>query len=147
MDDASAKVIDLIFGRWRSQILYTGVKVGVFDALASGPKNAVQVAHELDVDAGMLYRLMRALGSLELLKCVPSTSSITGWCPALLWSSPTPGRLSMWCGVSGPFTHYWAEQGRGADGLQRPLVPRSRFPPQLTLSVRGAADKAVHLMR
>ncbi len=67
MDDAGAKVIDLIFGRWRSQILYTGVKLGVFDALASGPKNAARVASELDVDAGMLYRLMRALGSLELL--------------------------------------------------------------------------------
>jgi O-methyltransferase domain/Dimerisation domain len=67
MDDAGAKVIDLIFGRWRSQILYTGVKLGVFDALASGPRNAVGVARELDVDAGLLYRLMRALGSLELL--------------------------------------------------------------------------------
>jgi hypothetical protein len=42
--------------------------LGVFDALASGPKNAVSVARELDVDAGMLYRLMRALGSLELLQ-------------------------------------------------------------------------------
>ena len=68
MDHASAKVIDLIFGRWRSQILYTGVKLGVFDALASSPKSAVRVASELGVDADMLYRLMRALGSLELLK-------------------------------------------------------------------------------
>ena len=67
MEDAGTKVVDLIFGRWRSQILYTGVKLGVFDALASGPKNAVRVARELDVDAGMLYRLMRALGSLALL--------------------------------------------------------------------------------
>src|SRR5437867_1279191 len=67
MDDAGAQVIDLIFGRWRSQILYTGVKLGVFDVLASGPQNAVSVASELDVDAGMLYRLMRALGSLDLL--------------------------------------------------------------------------------
>jgi O-methyltransferase domain/Dimerisation domain len=67
MNDAGAKVVDLIFGRWRSQILYTGVKLGVFDALASGPKNAGRVASELDVDANMLYRLMRALGSLELL--------------------------------------------------------------------------------
>jgi hypothetical protein len=67
MDDASAKVIDLIFGRWRSQILYAGVKLGVFDALASGPRRAVSVGSALDVDAGMLYRLMRALGSLELL--------------------------------------------------------------------------------
>jgi hypothetical protein len=67
MDDAGAKVIDLIFGRWRSQILYAGVKLGVFDALASDPRSAVSVASALDVDAGMLYRLMRALGSLELL--------------------------------------------------------------------------------
>ena len=67
MEDAGAQVIDLIFGRWRSQILYTGVKLGVFDTLASGPRSAVSVASALDVDAGLLYRLMRALGSLGLL--------------------------------------------------------------------------------
>jgi O-methyltransferase domain/Dimerisation domain len=67
MDDAGARVIDLIFGRWRSQILYAGVKLGVFDALASGPKSAVSMASALDVDADLLYRLMRALGSLGLL--------------------------------------------------------------------------------
>jgi hypothetical protein len=67
MEDASAQVIDLIFGRWHSQILYTGVKLGVFDALANGPTSAVSVASALDVDAGLLYRLMRALGSLGLL--------------------------------------------------------------------------------
>lgn len=68
MDDAGAKVLDLIFGRWRSQILYVGVQFGIFDTLASGPRSAVSVASALEVDAGMLYRLMRALGSLELLK-------------------------------------------------------------------------------
>ena len=67
MDDAGGKVIDLIFGRWRSQILYAGVKLGVFEALAHGPQSAVRVARELEVDAGLLYRLMRALGSLGLL--------------------------------------------------------------------------------
>lgn len=68
MDNAGAKVVDLIFGRWRSQILYTGVKLGVFDALAGGPASAVRVASELNVDSGILYRLMRALGSLDLLQ-------------------------------------------------------------------------------
>ena len=67
MDDASTKVLDLIFGRWRSQILYAGVKLGVFDALASGPREADDIASALHVDAALLYRLMRALGSLELL--------------------------------------------------------------------------------
>jgi hypothetical protein len=68
MVDANAQVIDLIFGRWRSQILYAGVKLGIFDALVQEPKNAASVAVELDADAGMIYRLMRALGSLGLLQ-------------------------------------------------------------------------------
>src|SRR5690348_10681801 len=65
--DVSGQVVELIFGRWRSQILYAGIKLGVFEALASGPGNAVRVASELKLDAGLLYRLMRALGSLGLL--------------------------------------------------------------------------------
>jgi hypothetical protein len=68
MEDTGAQVIDLIFGRWRSQILYTGVKLGVFDALVNGPQSAVSLASALEVDAGLLYRLLRALGSLELLQ-------------------------------------------------------------------------------
>ena len=67
MDDAEAKVIELIFGSWRSQLLYAGVQLGVFDALRCGPVSADQVARELQVDARLLYRLMRALGSLELV--------------------------------------------------------------------------------
>lgn len=68
LEDAGGKVIDLIFGRWRSQILYAGLMLGVFDALVSGPRSAARVASELELDPGMLYRLMRALGSLGLLK-------------------------------------------------------------------------------
>jgi hypothetical protein len=67
MDNPGGKVIDLIFGRWRSQILYTGVKLGVFDALASGSKSAADIARELGLDPSASYRLLRALGSLELL--------------------------------------------------------------------------------
>jgi hypothetical protein len=67
MDDAGAKVIDLMFGRKRSHMLSVGVTLGVFDALAHGPRSAASVASALNVDAGLLYRLIRALGSLELL--------------------------------------------------------------------------------
>ena len=52
MNDPAGKVIDLIFGRWRSQILYTGVKLGVFDALANCPRSAVSLATEFDLDPG-----------------------------------------------------------------------------------------------
>jgi O-methyltransferase domain/Dimerisation domain len=62
------KVLDLIFGRWRSQILYAGVKLGIFDALRTGPKTAAVTARELALDPSLAYRLLRALGSLELLR-------------------------------------------------------------------------------
>jgi hypothetical protein len=67
MDAAEAKVLDLIFGSWRSQVLYAGVQLGVFEALGRGPASAGQVASALQVDPRLLYRLLRALGSLELL--------------------------------------------------------------------------------
>jgi ubiquinone/menaquinone biosynthesis C-methylase UbiE len=67
MADPQAKVLDLIFGRWRSQILYVGVKLGIFDALGKGPNNASAIAHELGLDPSLTHRLMRALGSLDLL--------------------------------------------------------------------------------
>ena len=68
MDAAAGKTIELIFGRWRSQILYTGVKLGVFDAIAAGSDTAAKAAGELRVDSEALYRLMRALGAIGLLE-------------------------------------------------------------------------------
>jgi hypothetical protein len=62
------EVLDLIYGRWRSQILYASAVLGIFDHLARDyAKQAEAVAAELHVDAGLLYRLMRALSSLGLL--------------------------------------------------------------------------------
>ncbi len=60
-------VMDMIFGRWRSQITYTGVKLGVFDALGQVGMDAVLLAKELRVDPALSYRLLRALASLGLL--------------------------------------------------------------------------------
>jgi hypothetical protein len=36
MPNAPELVVDLIFGRWRSQILYAGAALGVFDHLGQG---------------------------------------------------------------------------------------------------------------
>ncbi len=67
MSDAKAHVTDLIFGRWRSQTLYAGVELGVFDVVGDHPTHAVEIADLLDIDRGYGYRLLRALGSLGLL--------------------------------------------------------------------------------
>jgi predicted transcriptional regulator len=62
------KTLDLIIGRWRSQILYTGVELGVFEYVSSQPKNASEIAKVLNLDYNLAYRLLRALGSLGLLR-------------------------------------------------------------------------------
>jgi hypothetical protein len=62
------KTLDIIFGRWRSQILYAGVKLGIFDCVTSVPKNATYIANELKLDCALTYRLLRALASLGLLR-------------------------------------------------------------------------------
>ena len=62
------KTLDIIFGRWKSQILYAGVKLRVFDCITSDPKKMSDIAKELNLDFELTYRLLRALGSLGFLK-------------------------------------------------------------------------------
>jgi hypothetical protein len=63
------RIVDLIFGRWKSQILYCGVRLGIFEVLEEdSPKSCDNVARELILDPIMAYRLMRALSLLGLLK-------------------------------------------------------------------------------
>lgn len=65
------KVVDIIFGRWKSQILYSGVKLGIFDLVSSVPLSAEKIAKELALDPALSYRLLRALSSVGLLKEAP----------------------------------------------------------------------------
>jgi hypothetical protein len=62
------KVVDIIFGRWKSQILYSGVKLGIFNVVNSVPRSAPEIASELGLNPPLLYRLLRALGSIGLLQ-------------------------------------------------------------------------------
>lgn len=62
------KVLDIVFGRWKSQILYAGVKLGVFDCVTSDIRNTSDIAKQLNLDSVLTYRLLRALSSLGFLK-------------------------------------------------------------------------------
>lgn len=68
MSSVYENVMDIIFGRWRSQILYAGVKLGVFEFLDSNPRNINEIAQGLALDPVLSYRLLRALASIGLLK-------------------------------------------------------------------------------
>lgn len=68
MDNSSGHVLDLLFGRWRSQILYAGTELGVFESLnGATAKRSTRIAQELSLDPALLYRLLRALASLGLM--------------------------------------------------------------------------------
>ena len=49
-------------------IIYTGVKLGIFDLVGSVPLSAEKIVKELALDLALSYRLLRALGSIGLLK-------------------------------------------------------------------------------
>ena len=66
--DPQVRVTDLIFGRWKSRILYAGVKLGFIEALQPGAKSADAITSELTLDPAMGYRLLRAMASIGLLQ-------------------------------------------------------------------------------
>ena len=69
MNPAADQVMDLIFGRWRSQILSAGTELGVFDHLDKRrAKTAETLAAELGADPTLLYRLLRAQAAIGLLE-------------------------------------------------------------------------------
>jgi hypothetical protein len=68
MPGSNDHVIDLIFGRWRSQPRYAGGECGVFDGGDDHPVHAVEIVDRVDIDPEEGYRLPRALGSLGLLE-------------------------------------------------------------------------------
>lgn len=61
------KAVDMMLGRWKSQILYTGAKLGIFESLDRTPKHSSEIARHLNLDASLTYRLLRALASLGFL--------------------------------------------------------------------------------
>jgi hypothetical protein len=68
MPAPAEQVIDLIFGRWRSQILAAGTELGIFDRMdATTPRGAGELAAAMGLDPALLYRLLRALAAIGLL--------------------------------------------------------------------------------
>lgn len=67
MSDPKQMLLDTIFGRWRSQILYAGVSLGIFEELTEKPLGSNAVAEKLRLDPIMTYRLMRAMACLGVL--------------------------------------------------------------------------------
>jgi hypothetical protein len=73
MKTASEEVLDLIFlGKSSGQTLCAAAELGLFDHMSQDKaRSAGEVAAEIDMDLGLLHRLLRALTSLGLLTETP----------------------------------------------------------------------------
>ncbi|HEX5144760.1 MAG TPA: methyltransferase [Mycobacterium sp.] len=61
-------LMELGFGAWLTQALYTAIRLGIANELAAGPLPADEVARRVGADPGATYRLMRALASRSVFK-------------------------------------------------------------------------------
>jgi hypothetical protein len=65
------RLLELIGGKWTTQAVGVAAELGIAEALAQGPRDAVSLARDLGCDAGALYRLLRALCSVEVCREEP----------------------------------------------------------------------------
>lgn len=63
-----APVLDLLTAFRRSKVLFAAAELGVFDALAGGPKPVAELATAVNADPDALDRLLGACVSLDLLR-------------------------------------------------------------------------------
>jgi len=63
-----APVLDLLEAFRRSKTMFAAVSLGVFDALAAGPKSLAQLAGDLEANLDALERLLGACVGLQLLR-------------------------------------------------------------------------------
>jgi 3-hydroxy-5-methyl-1-naphthoate 3-O-methyltransferase len=85
-------VLGLITGYWNSMALFAATDVGVFTALASGPKRAPALAAELGVSERPLRMLLGAMAGLGLLEARDEEFSNTALANAFLVEG-RPGSL------------------------------------------------------
>jgi orsellinic acid C2-O-methyltransferase len=64
--DLASRLRRIIGGKWMTQATYVAAELRIPDLLATGPKSAAELASAMECDPPSLWRLMRALVTLEL---------------------------------------------------------------------------------
>lgn len=98
-----AVVLDLIEAFRRSKTMFAAVTLGVFDALAAGPKSLAQLADELKWNPDALERLLDACVGLQLLVRSDDGYENTSAATAYLTTS-SPLRLTGYINYSNDIT-------------------------------------------
>src|ERR1051326_4297332 len=62
------EIMQMATGFWASKVLFTGVELGIFEALAKSPARADELAKRLNLHPAALERLLIALTASGLLQ-------------------------------------------------------------------------------
>lgn len=60
------QIVNALAGGWLSQAITVAAQIGVADILAEGPRSAEAIADKTGCHAGALYRILRALASVNI---------------------------------------------------------------------------------
>jgi hypothetical protein len=98
-------LMQLICGYWVSQCIYAAAKLGIADHLKTGEKSYAELAIAVDANPESVYRLLRALASVEIFAETTTGKFVTTPLAALL-QSDTAGSLRDVSIMMGDPEHY-----------------------------------------
>ena len=112
----SADLVRLVDGYRVSQMIHAAVELGIPDLLADGERTADDLAEASGADPAALYRLLRALASLEVLhEADGHRFSLTELGQPL--RADVPGSLRGWVRLTGR-DHVWRSWGNLANAVR-----------------------------
>jgi hypothetical protein len=89
------KLLELITQSWTAQAIYVAAELGIADHLRDGPRSSDQLAAATGADAPSLYRLLRALTTIDL--CTQREDGTFAITPmGLLLAADVPESLRSW---------------------------------------------------
>jgi acetylserotonin O-methyltransferase len=108
-------VLELLAAFRRSKIMFSGVSLGIFDALRLAPQTAAELAVQLGCDTAAMQRLLEATVGIGLLSCDGDTFANTAAAERYL-TSESPQRMTGYINYSNRVM--WAMWGNLEDAVR-----------------------------
>ncbi|CAA9423363.1 MAG: O-demethylpuromycin-O-methyltransferase [uncultured Pyrinomonadaceae bacterium] len=95
-----AVVMQMVMGGFVAQAVYVAAKLGIADLLETKPQSAADLAEQTNMNAGALYRVLRALASVGIFReSEPRTFALTPLAETLLSDSANSVKdAAIWMG-------------------------------------------------
>src|ERR1700677_3462355 len=67
-ENSSRRLAEMLSGYWLSQAIYVAAKLGLADLIHESPRTAEELAERTQMHAHSMYRLLRALASVDVFR-------------------------------------------------------------------------------